>query len=548
MADHNDLNNVPGYHPLLPDYVLPLALIMLSGILLLFTNLGVLPLWGSEGRWAVISRYMFQSVNLGCPMLGQNLYWDKPLLSYWQVLPCAFLFGKVNEFVARIPSALWALVLLFLTFDLTRRWFDLKTATFSCGILLSSYGFVFWGRNAQVEMTNAAIIMVCLWYFLLHRSSEKTGWVYVLGIIMGLGGNMKGLTVYAVPIFCILVYSWIKHDWSWLPPIRTFIFAAMISLVIFLIIPAYGIWESQSLRALEMVWHENIARYFVPFDHKGPLYTPLLGVFELGAPWSLLLLPALIYTFRTDFNRETPLAGVISLLSAIFIFFSMSGSRRTYYLLPVLPFLSIIIGDFLVKVSRRQTPNAAKYWVMFTGIVTSLLLIAPFVVFLVKPDILPLGAEDVILILFVMSIVGILMLSSVVRCRIPSIICLAVMTWGIYVLGIIPIAAVYPDNIRVNLDRFIDPDNPIGFLHSDDAKLIFYLNRPYKIFQTEKSAYDWAETSNGILFSNEILSDSEWKNITRGRGWAAFQINHSPRKKPRQDKQKSISHTQADRT
>ena len=39
-------------------------------------------------------------------------------------------------------------------------------------------------RNAQVEMTNAAMILLCLWYFIKHKSDNRHTWVYVLGIIM----------------------------------------------------------------------------------------------------------------------------------------------------------------------------------------------------------------------------------------------------------------------------------------------------------------------------------------------------------------------------
>ena len=525
MAAFHHVSKAPGHVSGRSEYVLPLALIMLSGFLILFTHLGMLPLWGSEGRWAVISRYMFQTGDLGSPILGQSAYWDKPLLSYWQVLPLAFLSGTVNEFVARVPSALWALVLLFLTFDLARRWFDLKTAVISCGILLSSYGFVFWGRNAQVEMTNAAVIMACLWYFLLHRSSTETFWVYVLGIMMGFGANMKGLTAYAVPLFCILIYSLVKRDWSWLPPMKTILSAALISCIVFLLIPALGMWESWSLQALEMVWHENVVRFFMPFDHKGPFYTYLLGILELGAPWALLVPPALIYAFKADIKRDAPLAGIIALLAGVFLFFTISGSRRPYYLLPILPFSSIIIGDFLAKVSCRQLPRAAGLWTAFTGSIIGLLLIVPFVVFLVKPDILPLRTGGLSLVLVAMSSVGIMMLVSAAQRHIPAMIGMMVLTWGIYVGGIIPIAGDSPDNIRNNVSHVVEKEGPLGFLYSDDAKLIFYLNRPYRVFQTEQSAYIWAETSGGILISYEDLPASAWKSIAHGRNWTAFRVN-----------------------
>ena len=91
-------------------------------VLILSAHLGLPPLWGSEGRWAVIARFMLRSKDLFSPMLGIHDYWDKPLLSYWQILPFAYANGDVNEFTARIPSVIWAVVMLFLTHNLAKRW------------------------------------------------------------------------------------------------------------------------------------------------------------------------------------------------------------------------------------------------------------------------------------------------------------------------------------------------------------------------------------------------------------------------------------------
>ncbi len=98
-----------------------LFLIIISASVILLGNLGLNPLWGSEGRWAVIARYMYQTGNIFSPMLSSTPYWDKPLISYWQILPVAYILGGVSELTARLPSALWAIVWLSLTYNLAGR-------------------------------------------------------------------------------------------------------------------------------------------------------------------------------------------------------------------------------------------------------------------------------------------------------------------------------------------------------------------------------------------------------------------------------------------
>ena len=72
---------------------------------LLFLNLGVKGISGSEARWAAIVREMFLSGNFFQPTINFELYFDKPILSYWFIAFCAlFNNGIVNELIARIPQ------------------------------------------------------------------------------------------------------------------------------------------------------------------------------------------------------------------------------------------------------------------------------------------------------------------------------------------------------------------------------------------------------------------------------------------------------------
>ena len=127
------------------------ALILAATTFCLVGHLGMMPLWGSEGRWALISWHMFQTGEFFKPLLGNSIYWDKPLLSYWMILPFAHISGGVTETIVRLPSVIAALLMLALTFHLARRWFETQTALWSIVTLSTSYGFVFWSRNAQGE-------------------------------------------------------------------------------------------------------------------------------------------------------------------------------------------------------------------------------------------------------------------------------------------------------------------------------------------------------------------------------------------------------------
>jgi 4-amino-4-deoxy-L-arabinose transferase-like glycosyltransferase len=488
--------------------------------LILSANLGLSPLWGSEGRWAVIARSMLRSGDLLSPVLGIENYWDKPLLSYWQILPLAYIHGEVNEFVARFPSFVWALVMLLLTYDLAKRWFGEQPALMSMGILSTSYACVFWGRNAQVEMTNAAMILLCLWYFLKHKSDGKYTWVYILSIMMGLGANMKGLVLYAVPVFCIVLLSLIKKEWSWIPPLRILVTAGLLSVVIFLAIPATASIRSATWEPLHMVWRENVLRFFGLHDHKATFYTYFVKIFYLAAPWSLLLPVAIAHSVQVARRRNSQISEVLILFGAIFLFFTLSGSRRPYYLLPILPFGAILVADLLREFVGGMLGRVSQGVVRGVGILLGVALIAVLGIFLLLPQIFPAGVRTLGSLSVLLALLGAIIMTCTIKKYVWGMIGSVTAVWLIYVIGLIPLIAEGP-NLKTEVAKVSALGRPCGFLNIDDAKLIFYLDKPYQVLDDEVHALEWANRVDGVLITSSPVSDQSWESVVKSRHWQA---------------------------
>lgn len=93
--------------------LLLLALLALSG-LLFFLGLGDMGLTDrDEGRNAEAGREMFESGDRLTPTFNGELRVAKPVFLYWMMDWSYHLFG-VNEFAARVPSALFGVGLILL--------------------------------------------------------------------------------------------------------------------------------------------------------------------------------------------------------------------------------------------------------------------------------------------------------------------------------------------------------------------------------------------------------------------------------------------------
>jgi 4-amino-4-deoxy-L-arabinose transferase-like glycosyltransferase len=498
------------------DSRISFGLILVVAALTLVGHLDMMPLWGSEGRWATISRHMFNTGELFEPLLGNSVYWDKPLLSYWATLPFAYINGGVNETVIRLPSVIAALLLLALTFDLARKWFETQTALWSMVILSTSYGFIFWARNAQVEMVNAFFILLAIWYFLKHKAESSPGWLYILGCIMALGAGFKGLPACGVPVFSIALLLTFKREWPPAMNWRHIIGTLILSVTIYIGFQLICCYFSGTWAPLDLVWRENIIRFFMPFDHKGPIWTYFIRIFDLVAPWSLLLPAAMVYLLPKLRTRSSNTTELFVLFGGVFIFFTLSGSRRSYYLLPIMPFFSILTGRFIVDFIKSQLARPFDLYVKVFGFLLSIALAAPLFILLTVPGALPDEVTSVDhglwLIFVAMALVSPVVSVGIISRSSKALAGSMMAVWLIYALVAVPLFDRMP-NIRNQVAHVKSLGRPIGFFPSASDRVWFYLDQPCRVFAEQDAAFDWAVRNEGVL----IVKDSHKNKLPAGK-------------------------------
>jgi 4-amino-4-deoxy-L-arabinose transferase-like glycosyltransferase len=110
---------------------------------------------------------------------------------------------------------------------------------------------------------------------------------------------------------------------------------------------------------LEMVFRENIVRYFAPFDHRGSISTYFIALPVYLLPWTLFVPSAVLDARRhwpdlPDAERWSIWASLL-----VFLFLTASGSRRAYYVLPVLPFVILFLAQ---RVTQRPDLLRVAAW------------------------------------------------------------------------------------------------------------------------------------------------------------------------------------------
>lgn len=336
----------------LPDFA-----ILVLGVLLLLHGLGVRSLNRQEARWAEISREMLLTGDYFHPTIGGEPYDDKPVVGYWLVAISGKLTGHLDEFDVRLPSAVGGLIILGCTLWIGRRLWTPSVGRLAATVLLTSFGFLFWSRVGMVEMGNAAVVMVAVCWYWARRDHPVFASYLVFYLIVFIGALVKGLPALVLPMIAILPDLLREKRWRNTLTL-SHLLAAGIGASLYLAPFFYAslsradTWRASSI---SLVFRENIRRFFIPFDHdQEPLYLYFYYLPFLLLPWVPLFIASVagFVVGRRSLSPNSRWLGFA--FGALFVFFTIGGSRRGYYIVPLLPFAALMIGVFMLEMREAR--------------------------------------------------------------------------------------------------------------------------------------------------------------------------------------------------
>lgn len=357
--------------------------LFIAAAILLLTLLGAREIWTQEHRWADIVSGMFFRHDFLHPYLNEVDYYDKPLLSYWLIAGFAYITGHLSTWALRLPSALAGLLAIWSIYRLGTTLKDKRLGLLSGWMLLTTFYFIFWARTSSADMLNMAgsLFAVC-WYF--EKKSQPSWFNYsIFFLILAVTSLCKGLVGAIVPLIVIFPDLIMKSEWK--RHLHWNFFLGMIPALIVYVLPfwasAHFSNEHYEQSGLYLVYRENILRYFQPFDHKGPLYTYFVFLPVYLLPWTVLFFPALLSLAWRWKNMSANSKWIVWAVLLLFIFFTISGSRRNYYVLPVLPFAILMTADWIlgdgVAFAKRNLWAARIAVLFFLALVVNFLVIQP---------------------------------------------------------------------------------------------------------------------------------------------------------------------------
>ena len=326
------------------------------------------------------------------PILYGHPWLEKPALYYWRAMSSFKEFG-VNDWAARLPSASGAFFLIVMIFLHMRR-FRPGGQLDAALITASSVAIIGFARGASTDMQMAAPLCIGMLGWYAWYETGKKFWLFDLYFFGAAATLAKGPIAPFLALSIILLFLGLRREWS---ALRRTIWIPGVLLYFAMVLPWYIAVQRENPTFVEKFFVEhNLERFATNlYEHRQPVWYYLAVMLVGLMPWTVLAIRALIAAmsasiaeWRVRLNPKCylglPRTGdtfpEFLVLWALFpiVFFTFSKSKLPGYILPSIPPLTILTGDYLNRIRRAGLPN----WLLWShaaacAMVTFVIVLAP---------------------------------------------------------------------------------------------------------------------------------------------------------------------------
>lgn len=298
-----------------------------------------------ESRYAEIPRQMLREDSYLVPVLHGHAYYDKPPLLYWLVMGSYGLFG-VSDVAARLVPCIAAFLTILIAYAWAWRLAGARAAFLGAAILCLSPRFIQLDRMLTPDSV-FSLCVVAAWasgHIALQGNRLGVQWWIVSAIACGLGLLTKGPVALVLVLPPLFFVRWLDAPTA-RPGFKAM--AAYLAVSVGVAVPWFvAVAARDQCFVYYFFWFHHVQRFVEPFDHAEPFWYYAPELFLGMLPWTLLLPGMMASLFR---RTSAPPVLRVFLVAGLWCvaFFSLSGCKRAFYVLPAVPPLAMALGCYL---------------------------------------------------------------------------------------------------------------------------------------------------------------------------------------------------------
>jgi 4-amino-4-deoxy-L-arabinose transferase-like glycosyltransferase len=364
----------------------------------LICAIALLPWLGSdfytkgEPREASVAVSMLASGNWILPEVYAGEFAYKPPVMHWLIAAFSLPQGHVSEFTSRLPSALAQIVLVGFVLAFFGKRIRFQEAFIATLLLMTCFEIHRAGMTARVDMLLTAFTVLGLMQlYRWENRLELKGLPVIIPLLFSCAVLTKGPVGIILPLFIFFIHLLLLRRYTFRKILKALLYTGLSSLFIPML------WYAEAYRQggeefLQVVLAENFGRFFhfggqsirYELGHEEGFFYNFTSLLAGFAPWTLLLVVSL---FGAGWRRpHKPLGQILrdawqwflsrekmkrfSLVAAvcIIVFYTIPSSKRSVYLMPAYPFLSILLAQYFIYI----TENRAKATRIFAYVLVTL--------------------------------------------------------------------------------------------------------------------------------------------------------------------------------
>lgn len=365
--------------------LLAIIALLILYIVSVLINLGTLELAGEEPRRAMVSLDMLQSGNFIKPTLFGWDYYNKPPVFNWILSFSIWITGSASEFVLRLPSLVFYLLLAFFHYRISRNFFPKKIALLSAFFLLTSGDIYFYGlaNGAEIDIFYSLIVYLqavsIFWFYTKQQCLKLYLFSYLFCVVGFLTKGFPSILFQSLTLLALCLYARsVKIIWRWQHLVGIFVFIAAIGFYALL----YRRSGSPQRFFVNLLNEAFIKSAVGERSHKlidKSLIYPLLLV-QMAAPWSLFLL--LLFK-KIRYNLwQNPFVrfSILFIVCNIWVYW-FTGQPKMRYVYMFVPFACTIFAHIYHRFTMEypaQFNRLLKYLGLFFGLALLGVCILPF--------------------------------------------------------------------------------------------------------------------------------------------------------------------------
>ena len=350
-----------------------------------------------EPREALAARAMIETGNWVLPERLEGEFPTKPPMTHWLIALVAKMSGGMSEAAARAPSAILAILVNLLLF----RWvatrlkpdaLSIPQAVLSVVILSLAIEWQRASITSRVDMTLSAFLVMGFISAYNFNDAGLKGYPWLMLFCFSMATLTKGPVGLLLPMVGILLFYLLESNSlkeTMIAILKVFVPALLVC----------GVWYVLAyLRGgnefLQIAIKENAGRFLGRMEDTGepphahgilymlmtlvvgflPWTIPMfLGVCNRGICDLKKISGSAISWIRGKYANMPKMYRFASIVSLVFIlFFSVVKSKRSVYLLPIYPFLSLLVAARLEELYHSR----ARSLRISMGIIAGILVLA----------------------------------------------------------------------------------------------------------------------------------------------------------------------------